>query len=102
MVCSSGGFLLCYQDCLMNVEPQHPRPRFWPVVFLVAFLGGAMLWTIWMYHVVVKTREQVREQRDNSFFVPPASAPIIPGTNTAPAATGSNVPAQTAPAQQGK
>jgi hypothetical protein len=72
----------------MNDELQHPRPRFWPVVFLVAFLGGGMLWTLWMYHVVVKTREQVREQRDNSFFVPPASAPIIPGTNAAPAAAG--------------
>ena len=86
----------------MNDEPQHPRPRFWPVVFLVAFLGGGMLWTLWMYHLVVKTRGQVREQRDNSFFVPPASAPITPGTNTAPAATGTNIPTQTAPTQQGK
>jgi hypothetical protein len=96
MVCAGAGFLLCSSDCLMNEEPQPRRPRFWPVVFLVAFLGGGVLWMLWMYHVVVKTREQVQEQRENSFFVPPASAPIIPGTNTAPAAaaTGTNLPAQ--------
>ncbi len=60
------------------------RSNFWPAVFLGAFVAGALLWAIWMYHVVRVTRQQTREQRENSFFVPPANAPANSGSNTSP------------------
>ena len=51
--------------------------RFWPTLIIGAFVLGAILWSVWMYRIVVKTKEN----RENKFFVPP---PVEPkGTNQA-------------------
>ena len=67
------------------------RPYFWPGLFLTAFLFGAILWGLWMYKLVVRTRSY----HDESFPVP-RSTPIdttptniaVPRTNSA--LTGTN------------
>jgi hypothetical protein len=59
-------------------EEQKRKPLFWPALFMGAFLVGGILWCVWMWHIVQKTRES----RDNSFFVPmagetvPSNAPV--------------------------
>ncbi len=42
------------------------KPRFWPMVFLVAFLLGAVLWGLWMSRII----QQTRASRADPFFVP--------------------------------
>jgi hypothetical protein len=81
----------------MNENPRPKSAYFWPALFLGAFAGGALLWAAWMYHIVVKTRQQTEEQRENSFFVPQGT-PSATGaaSNAAPAAP--NPPAR-APGQ---
>jgi hypothetical protein len=49
-------------------KPKH-GPRFWPLVFLVAFVLGASLWAVWMVHLIRKTRAE----RTENIFVPAAS-----------------------------
>jgi hypothetical protein len=61
-------------------EAQKPRPIFWPALFGAAFLVGALLWCVWMWHIVQKTREA----RDNSFFVP-VTGQTAPSANNPPA-----------------
>jgi len=66
----------------LNGKPQH-KPYFWPALFLSAFVAAALLWVVWMYVLVQKTRHQ----QQNRFFVPQGSAPIsnssviVPPTN---------------------
>jgi hypothetical protein len=52
------------------------KPRFWPVVFLVAFLLGAVLWGLWMSRII----QQTRASRTDPFFVP-----VSTNTNSLPA-----------------
>ena len=59
----------------MEDNPQR-KPRFWPVLFLVAFLLGAALWGIWMIRII----QQTRDSRADPFFVP-----ISTNTNSLPA-----------------
>jgi hypothetical protein len=65
-------------------EFEKRKPRFWPMLFMGAFALGAVLWGLWMWHIVQKTRES----RDNGFFVPmagqtpPASQSNTPATNS--------------------
>ena len=54
---------LCYAGFVDN-PPQRP-PLFWPMMFIGAFAFGALLWVIWMAHIVVKTRaDRDRMSRD--------------------------------------
>lgn len=67
---------------------QKRKPLFWPALFGGAFLVGGMLWCVWMWFIVQKTRAS----RDNSFFVP-----ISGETASVPAGsviTPSNAPAK--------
>jgi predicted permease len=59
----------------MDDKPQR-KPRFWPVVFLVAFLLGAVLWGLWMSRII----QQTRASRTDPFFVP-----VSTNTNSLPA-----------------
>jgi hypothetical protein len=59
----------------MDDKPQR-KPRFWPVVFLVAFLLGAVLWGLWMSRII----QQTRASRADPFFVP-----VSTNTNSPPA-----------------
>lgn len=63
-------------------EVRKNKPRFWPMLFMGAFVLGGLLWCGAMWHFVNKTREE----RVNGFFVPMAG-------QTAPAASSSNAPA---------
>jgi hypothetical protein len=81
----------CYCACVD--EPQKRKPLFWPVLFMGAFAVGGILWCVWMWHIVQKTRES----RDNGFFVP-MSGETAPASSN-PAAMPSNAPA--APANSG-
>jgi hypothetical protein len=66
---------------------QKRKPLFWPALFGGAFLAGGILWCVWMWFIVQKTRAT----RDSSFFVP-ISGQTAPGpSDTAPAP--SNAPA---------
>jgi hypothetical protein len=58
------------------------KPLFWPMLFMGAFVLGGLLWCLWMWHIVQKTRET----RDSGFFVPMSG-------QTAPATPQSNAPA---------
>ncbi len=73
----------------MNGKPQH-RPFFWPVLFLTAFVTAALLWAIWMYVLVQKTRSH----QQNGFFVPqgnpPAVSPANPSSQPTNSAGGTN------------
>jgi formylglycine-generating enzyme len=65
-------------------EPQSPKPRFWPLLFIVAFVLGGLLWVVWMAKVV----QQTRASRVKDFFVPMStnfSDPHAPPTNAIPA-----------------
>jgi hypothetical protein len=67
-------------------EEQKRKPLFWPALFGGAFLVGGILWCVWMWHIVQKTRES----RDNSFFVPMAGETVpsnAPATSTNSGAT---------------
>jgi hypothetical protein len=64
----------------MDDELKRAR-RFWPTVFLTAFALGAVLWGVWMINIARKTREN----RENTFFVPPPVQPATTNTNAAPA-----------------
>jgi len=61
----------------MSDDPK-PTPRFWPVLFITAFVLGALLWALWMTRVIRQTRES-RDERGSGFYVPtttnPAPAP---------------------------
>jgi hypothetical protein len=74
-------------------QEQKRKPLFWPSLFGGAFLLGAILWGLWMAHIVQKTREI----RDSGFFVPMAGQ--TPPTPPNPAPVSSNAPA--APANSG-
>jgi hypothetical protein len=54
----------CYIAFVDNQQKR--KPRFWPALFGGAFLAGGILWCVWMWFIVQKTRAS----RDNSFFVP--------------------------------
>ena len=69
----------------MNGKPTQHKPYFWPVIFLSAFVAAAVLWVVWMYVLVQKTRHQ----QQNGFFVP-QSGPSA-GTSS-PATVPTNVP----------
>ena len=73
----------------MNVE-QQGRRYFWPVLFISAFGLGALLWGLWMYQVVVKTRRQ----QNDGFFVPQNKSPrsVVTVTNLPPAGLLTNSP----------
>jgi hypothetical protein len=67
---------------------QKRKPLFWPALFGGAFLVGGILWCVWMWFIVQKTRAS----RDNGFFVP-----ISGETTSVPAGsavTPSNAPAK--------
>ena len=50
------------------------------MLFMGAFALGALLWCLWMWHIVLKTRET----RDSGFFVPMAGqTPPSAATNSA-------------------
>jgi hypothetical protein len=54
------------------------------MLFMGAFALGALLWCLWMWHIVQKTRET----RDSGFFVPmagqtPPSTPANSGVTNA-------------------
>jgi len=69
-------------------DDQKPKPKFWPVLFITAFVLGGVLWVLWMTRLIRQTRENRTEQ----FFVPMATNPPVNGTvKPAPAAT--NAPA---------
>src|SRR5579872_5604943 len=72
-------------------DQKKTRPYFWPMVFLAAFLFGAVLWGLWMYKVV----ERTRSNRENGFFVPmsnsPPRTPAPTATNPPPARTNSSL-----------
>ncbi len=70
-------------------EEQKRKPLFWPALFGGAFLVGGILWCVWMWHIVQKTRES----RDNEFFVPMAGETAPASSN--PAVAPSNVAAAT-------
>ncbi len=73
----------------MDDEPQR-KPRFWPVVFVTAFLLGAILWGLWMSKLI----QQTRTNRIYRIGTPSGSnAPILtaPGTSSNTAKT--NAPA---------
>jgi sulfatase modifying factor 1 len=80
----------------MNAERQNKR-YLWPAIFLGAFFAGAVLWCVWMYKVVERTRRQQRE----GFFVPqpngpasnPTNAPVVP--NSVPAGRTNSAAADT-------
>jgi hypothetical protein len=61
----------------MDIE-QQGRRYFWPVLFISAFALGALLWALWMYQVVAKTRRQ----QQNGFFVPRDKSPSGAVTNS--------------------
>lgn len=67
-------------------ETQKRKPMFWQILFATAFGLGAILWCIWMWHIVQKTREE----RDSGFFVPvtgqnePAPSSPPPVSSNAP------------------
>jgi hypothetical protein len=63
---------------------QKRRPRFWPLLFLAAFILGASLWAVWMIHIINKTRAN----RVDGFFVPMAGQ-TAPSVNTNAAGTNS-------------
>ncbi|MDB6112500.1 MAG: hypothetical protein JWR69_4250 [Pedosphaera sp.] len=70
----------------MSAERQNKR-YFWPSLFIGAFFAGAVLWCVWMYKVVERTRKQQQE----GFFVPQpepgaashfTNAPVAPSRGT--------------------
>ena len=72
-----------------------PKPRFWPLLFLLAFVLGAILWGVWMSKVIRQTRNTRDERDQNGFFVPINTnqanstnlfrpADVTPSTNAAP------------------
>ena len=61
----------------MSDDPKRP-PRFWPVLFITAFVLGAVLWALWMTRAILETRAH-RVQPTNDFFVPMATN--LPATN---------------------
>jgi Tfp pilus assembly protein PilN len=67
-------------------ENQPNKSRFWPMLFLTAFLLAAALWAVWMYVLVQKSRRRP----DTDFFVPRSNAPAAHDTNTPAVPT--NVP----------
>jgi hypothetical protein len=58
--------------------PPTRKAWFWPALFFGAFAAGALLWGIWMYKIVQRTRRQ----QENGFFAPQGS-PALPATNSA-------------------
>jgi hypothetical protein len=65
----------------MTDDPKR-SPRFWPLLFVTAFLLGAILWAFWMTKFVIETRAR-RVSPTNDFFVPMATnSPAA--TNRAP------------------
>jgi hypothetical protein len=81
-------------------EPQKQRPIFWPVLFLSAFVLGAVLWGLWMSRVI----RQTRENRDIGFFVPMNTNPLptvpvshAPAPTNPPSVQTNSVPPPTAP-----
>jgi hypothetical protein len=62
-------------------DKQRRGPRFWPVIFVAAFLVGAALWGLWMSKLI----RQTRANRGERFFVPMA-------TNRPPATNGTASP----------
>ena len=73
------------------MDGKQKRPFFWPTLFLGAFLLGAVLWGIWMYNIVERTRQQ--RQQQEGFFVP-QSEPVLNSTN-GPAVPAGPPPART-------
>ena len=61
-------------------EQEKRARRFWPMAFIAAFVLGAVLWGVWMISFVRKTKEN----RENTFFVPPPVQPAMTNTNAAP------------------
>ena len=65
------------------------KPYLWPMIFLTAFVLGALLWGLWMAKVI----RQTRQNREHGFFVPlsnpPPSQSPRPVTNSSPARTNS-------------
>jgi hypothetical protein len=75
----------------MDEEPKR-RPIFWPVLFMSAFVLGAVLWAVWMSRVI----QQTREKRDPGFFVPMNTNPLpIVQPGQASSTTNSVPPADT-------
>ncbi len=72
-------------------ESSKRKPYLWPMIFLTAFVLGALLWGLWMAKVI----RQTRLNRDHGFFVPlsnPAPGqPPRPATNSPPARTNSGL-----------
>ena len=79
----------------MDDEPPR-KPRFWPVVFVAAFLLGAILWGFWMIKIIQQTRamRNYRMGLTNAPVLVPGkssdgaktNAPVVP-TNGAPTNT---------------
>jgi hypothetical protein len=67
-----------------NGKPRPHKPYFWPALFLSAFVAAAVLWVVWMYVLVQKTRRQ----QQNGFFVPYTGPTVSNAPNAAP----TNVP----------
>jgi hypothetical protein len=78
------------KDCPERMSQSSQRkPYLWPMIFLTAFVLGALLWGLWMAKVI----RQTRQNRDHGFFVPlsspsPGQAPR-PATNSPSAWTNS-------------
>jgi hypothetical protein len=88
-----GGLILVKCYFIEMNETRQRKPPFWPVIFVSAFLLGAILWGLWM----TKFIQQTRARRSNGFFVPMSNAPpftptAMPGSPTNPPAAGTNAP----------
>lgn len=73
----------------MDDEPQR-KPRFWPVVFVAAFLLGAILWGLWMSKII----QQTRATRNYRFGTQSGSnIPVLTAPGVSSNAAKTNVPA---------
>ena len=71
-----------YELPCMNGQPPN-KPYFWPLVFLTAFLLGAVLRRLSRHRA--RAVQQTRERRDMNFFVPRNSPPESTNAPATPA-----------------